>query len=225
MRMLFLSVRKISRQVFIPLFLICLSSVAFAGDWQLERRDEARDISVYSRKSAATSYNSFYAVTRVNARLASIVAVLSDVPAMPEWLARMKSAKLIKREGNSDIWLHSVYKLPYPFIEREGVMRASLRQHKSGVVEIVTRAEKGLVSTNPKRVRLTNMQSTWRLTPEKNGIVKIELWGQGDPGGYVPPVLFNYNLPDEPAQTLKLLRQMLTRDKYRQKRLSYIREP
>ena len=207
------------------LLLCALSGFVLAGDWQLERRDNARDISVYTRKNPGTSYNSFYAVTRVNARLASIVAVLSDVPAMPEWLARMKSARLIKREGNNDIWVHSIYKLPYPFIDREGVMRATLRQNQSGVVEIITRAEKGLVSTNPKRVRLTTMQSTWRLTPEKNGSVKIEMWGQGDPGGYVPPLLFNYNLPDEPAQTLKLLRQMLTRDKYRNKQLSYIREP
>lgn len=203
----------------------CWSSLAWAADWQLERRDDTRDISVYTRKIPNTSYNSFYAVTRVNARLASIVAVLSDVPAMPEWLARMKSARLIKREGDSDIWLHSVYKLPYPFIEREGVLRATLRQDRNDVVEIITRAETGFVSTNPKRVRLINMQSTWRLTPEKNGMVKIEMWGQGDPGGYVPPVLFNYNLPDEPAQTLRLLRQMLKRDKYRQKQLSYIREP
>ncbi|MDI1301543.1 MAG: START domain-containing protein [bacterium] len=207
------------------LFLCVLSGLALAGDWQLERRDDARDISVYTRKIPGTSYNTFYAVTRVNARLAGIVAVLSDVPAMPEWLARMKSAKLIKREGDSDIWLHSVYKLPYPFIDREGVMRATLKQDQSGVVEIVTRAEKGFVSTNPKRIRLTNMQSTWRLTPEKNGVVKIEMWGQGDPGGYMPPMLFNYNLPDESVQTLKLLRQMLTREKYRQKQLRYIREP
>lgn len=210
----------------VSVFLCALSGFALAGgDWQLERHDDSRDITVYTRKVSGTFYNRFYAVTHVNARLASIVAVLSDVPAMPEWLARMKSAKLIKREGNSDIWLYSVYKLPYPFIEREGVLRATLRQDKNGIVEIITRAEQGFVSSSPGRVRLTNMQSTWRLTPEKNDIVKIELWGQGDPGGYVPPVLFNYNLPDEPVQTLKLLRQMLTREKYRQKQLAYIREP
>lgn len=210
---------------FFCLLLCVLSGFALAGDWRLERRDNARDISVYTRKIPGTSYNTFYAVMRVNARLAGIVAVLSDVQAMPEWLARMKSAKLIKREGDSDIWLHTVYKLPYPFIEREGVMRATLKQDQTGVVEIVTRAEKGFVSTNPKRIRLTNMQSTWRLTPEKNGVVKIEMWGQGDPGGYLPPMLFNYNLPDESVQTLKLLRQMLAREKYRQKQLRYIREP
>jgi len=56
-------------------------------------------------------------------------------------------------------------------------------------------------------------------------VVRIEMWGQGEPGGYMPPLLFNYNLPDEPAQTLRHLRQMLMREKYRNKTLSYIHEP
>jgi hypothetical protein len=89
-----------------------------------------------------------------------------------------------------------------------------LRQKENGVIEIQSHAVKGLIVNNPKRVRILNMQSTWRLTPEKTGGVKIELWGQGDPGGYLPAVLFNYNVPSGPALTLKFFRQMLVRDKY-----------
>ncbi|HEX6591938.1 MAG TPA: START domain-containing protein [Moraxellaceae bacterium] len=197
-----------------------------AADWQLARHDRERDIRIYLRDTPGSSYQNFYAVTRVKTRLSSVVAVLSDVPAMPEWIARVKSARLLRREADRDIWVQSIYKLPYPFLEREAVLHSSLRQEKSGTVEVVTKAEKGFITDNPKkRVRLLNMQSTWRLTPEKDGMVKIEMWGQGDPGGYVPPVLFNYNLPDEPAQTLKHLRQMLTREKYQNKTLGYIREP
>lgn len=196
-----------------------------AADWELARHDRARDIRVYLRETPNSSYRSFYAVTHVSAHLASVVAVLSDVPAMPQWIARMKSAKLLKREADSDVWVHGVYRLPYPFLEREAVLHATLKQEENGVVEVSTRVEKGFVTTHPKRVRLNNMHSTWRLTQEKNGVVKVEMWGQGDPGGYVPPLLFNYNLPDEPAQTLKYLRQMLMREKYQQKKPDFIREP
>lgn len=207
--------------------LVLLSVVApwAAADWQLARVDEARNIRVYLREVPNSSYKTFYAVTRVKASLSSVVAVLSDVPAMPQWIARMQSARLLKREADREIWVHGVYRLPYPFLEREAVLHSSLKQDKNGVVEVATRAEKGFVPAHPKRVRLTNMHSTWRLTPEKYGMVRIELWGQGDPGGYIPPLLFNYNLPDEPAQTLRNLRQMLTREKYRDKTLGYIREP
>lgn len=196
-----------------------------AGEWRLSRQDTTREIRVYMRDVPGSSYNSFYAITRVQTRLTSVVAVLADVPAMPEWITRLRAVKLIKREADRDVWVHSIYRLPYPFLEREAVLHSTLRQDKDGVVEISTRPEKGFIPANPKRVRLLNMNSIWRLTPEKNGFVKIEMWGEGDPGGYVPPVLFNYNLPDEPAQTLKHLRQMLTREKYQKKTLGYIREP
>lgn len=214
-----------SRLRVILVLLLLLASPAQAQGWELVRQDPARDIRVYLREIPGSSYNGFYAVTRMQTRLSSVVAVLSDVHAMPEWIARMRQAKILKSEAETDLWVHSVYKLPYPFIDREAVLHSSLRQEKSGVVEVVTRAEKGFIPANSKRVRLTDMQSTWRLTPEANGVVKIEMWGQGNPGGYMPPVLFNYNLPDEPAQTLKFLRQMLTREKYQQKKISYIREP
>lgn len=209
----------------LALLLCALAPAARADDWTLARRDDARDIRVYVRPTPGSTYKRFYATTRVQARLSTVVAALSDVPALPEWVSRMTSARLLRREANRDIWFHSVYRLPYPFVEREAVMHSTLRQDPGGVVEIQTRAEPGLIPPNPKRVRLLGMHSLWRLTPEKNGVVKIELWGEGNPGGYVPHLLFNYNLPDEPAQTLRNLRQMLTRDKYRVRKLEYVREP
>lgn len=205
--------------------LLVLSPAGHADEWTLARRDAARDIRVYLRDTPGASYKRFYATTRVQARLSSVVAVLSDVPAMPQWIARMTQARQLRREGNREVWIHSVYRLPYPFLEREAVLHSSFRQDASGAVEITTRAEAGKVAANARRVRLTRLYSLWRLTPEKNGFVKIELWGEGDPGGYVPPMLFNYNLPDEPAQTLRHLQQMLTRDKYRARTLDYVREP
>lgn len=196
-----------------------------ADAWTLVRTDSARDLRVYLRDTPGSGYKRFYAITRVTASLSTVVAALSDVHAMPEWISRMSSARLLRRDGNREAWVHSVYKLPYPFIEREAVLHSTLRQLPSGVVEIATRAEPGFIPANPRRVRLTRMSGLWRLTPEKKGVVKIELWGEGEPGGYVPHLLFNYNIADEPQQTLRNLRQMLMRDKYRNKSLDYIREP
>lgn len=196
-----------------------------AAAWDLARNDTERDIRVYVRAVPHSSYKSFYAVTRVKTPLGSVVAVLSDVPAMPEWIARMRSVKLLRRSADSELWVHARFRLPYPFLEREAVLHSSLQQDaQSRVVTIVTRSVPGFVPPSKARVRLLKMHSTWKLTPEKNGLVRIEFWGEGEPGGYVPPLLFNYNLPDEPALTLRHLRQMLTREKYRQRTFDYIRE-
>ncbi len=63
-------------------------------------------------------------------------------------------------------------------------------------------------------MRLTNFKSTWQLSPLAKSGTKVELWGSGDPEGFVPALIFNYNLPDEPLQSLRQLRKMLLRDKY-----------
>ena len=102
------------------------------GHWSIQgqidlhglRRDEARDIRVYLRDVPNSSYKSFYAVTQVKTRLTTVVAVLSDVTAMPEWIARMKSVKLLQRTADSELWVHARYRLPYPFLEREAVLQS-----------------------------------------------------------------------------------------------------
>lgn len=200
------------------------SSAATADDWNLARQDVQRDIRVYTRDVPDSPYQAFYATTRVEASLSTIVAVLSDIQAMPEWIIRLRKSKLLKRDADRDVWLHNIYVFPYPFQDREAVLHSSFRQEKNGVVEINSRAVKGFIPENSRRVRLLTMQSKWRLTPDGKGTVKIELWGQGDPGGYLPPILFNFNLPSGPAYTLKYLRQMLMRDKYQHKVLPYIRD-
>lgn len=213
------------RQWLVACVLVLMSLPAMASTWVLARNDTQRDIRVYLREVPQSSYKSFYAVTHVKSSLSAVVAMLSDVQAMPEWIARMTTAKLLLRTADRELWVHARYRLPYPFLEREAVLHSQLKQDKiTKVVTITTRSVAGLIPAQKERVRLINMHSTWRLTPEKSGMVRVEFWGEGEPGGYIPPLLFNYNLPDEPVQTLRNLRQMLTRDKYKNRELHYIRE-
>lgn len=210
--MFFIWAGRIGALIFFGVF---FSAPAQAADWQLARHDEARDIHVYVRDTAGSSYKNFYAVTRVQASVSTVAAVLTDISAMPEWIARLKSAKLIKRNGRNEAWALCIYKLPYPFIEREALVHATLSTEKNGAITLRTEAVAGAVSgASPARVRLLNMRGVWRVSAEEGGRAKIEMWGSGTPGGYVPPLLFNYNLADEPAQTLRQLRKMILRPKY-----------
>ncbi len=213
------------RSLIIASLMLFMSMPLMASTWELVRKDEQRNIRVYLRDVPQSSYKSFYAVTHVKTSLGAVVATLSDVPAMPEWIARMTTVKLLRRNADSELWVHARYRLPYPFLEREAVLQSSLQQDPiTKTVIITTRSVPGFIVAGKNRVRLLNMHSTWKISPEKEGLVRIEFWGEGEPGGYVPPILFNYNLPDEPVQTLRNLRKMLTREKYRTKRLHYIRE-
>lgn len=202
---------------FLPLLLLPLSLLASANDWELVRQDTQRNIKVYTRAQNHSSYDEFYAQTVVPQPVATVVAVLSDINAWPQWLARIKEVKLLKKE-NDRRWLYLVYKLPYPFIERDAILYSyvtTLPKNQGVVIDTMALRSYPLpfVQTS-KRVRLTDLNSTWKLTPLPSGGTSIELSGRGEPEGFMPALIFNYNLPDEPQQSLRMLRKMLLRPQY-----------
>ncbi len=194
-----------------------LMEVSYAQpDWQLSKEDTQRNIQVFTSAQEDSSYHQFKAVTLVPQNPQTVLAVLSDIPAWPQWLARIKQVKVLKKEKNRS-WVYVVYKLPYPFVERDMVVYNQVQLLKTGQILIKTQALNNYpvaIDTDVKRVRLTNFSSTWQLSPLAKSGTKVELWGSGDPEGFVPALMFNYNLPDEPLQSLRQLRKMLLRDKY-----------
>lgn len=195
--------------------LLTLPLLAFANDWELVREDAQRHITVYTRAQHNSIYDEFYAQTVVPQSLETVVAVLSDINAWPQWLARIKEVKLLKK-ADKQRWLYLVYKLPYPFSERDAVLYTQLQRQPTEVTihasSLPNYALPFVVAK--KRVRLNQLNSTWKLTPLPTGGTKIELSGRGEPEGFMPALLFNYNLPDEPQQSLRMLRKMLLRPQY-----------
>lgn len=198
-------------------FLSVLMQVSYAqSEWELSKEDTQRNIQVFTTSQNNSSYHQFKAVTFVPQNSQTVLAVLSDIPAWPQWLARIKQVKVLKKDKNHS-WVYVVYKLPYPFIERDMVVYNQVQMLKTGQILIKTQALSNFpvaIDAKVKRVRLTNFNSTWQLTPLAQSGTKVELWGNGDPEGFVPALIFNYNLPDEPLQSLRQLRKMLLRDKY-----------
>ena len=198
-------------------FLSLLMQVSYAQpDWQLSKEDTQRNIQVFTSAQEDSSYHQFKAVTLVPQNPQTVLAVLSDISARPQWLARIKQVKVLKKDKNRS-WVYVVYKLPYPFIERDMVVYNQVYTLKTGQLLIKTQALSDYPINNEadvKRVRLTNFNSTWQLTPLAKSGTKVEFWGSGDPEGFVPALIFNYNLADEPLQSLRQLRKMLLRDKY-----------
>lgn len=194
-----------------------LMQVSYAQpEWELSKEDTQRSIQVFTSSQEDSSYHQFKAVTLVPQNPQTVLAVLSDIPAWPQWLARIKQVKVLKKEKDRS-WVYVVYKLPYPFVERDMVVYNQVQSLVTGQIIIKTQALNNYpmaVESDVKRVRLTNFKSTWQLSPLAKSGTKVELWGSGDPEGFVPALIFNYNLPDEPLQSLRQLRKMLLRDKY-----------
>jgi ribosome-associated toxin RatA of RatAB toxin-antitoxin module len=206
-------------------FILCLlfSVVSYAdNEWELAKEDTQRNIQVYLRPQLTNPYDEFYTLTTVPQPIETVLAVLADIGAWPQWLARIKKVQVLKKQDNQS-WVYVIYKLPYPFVERDTVLYARLSKNpKTSIVTIQSNAQANYPipqDVSVKRVRLNELSSTWQLTPLPTGGTKIELTGRGEPGGYMPSLIFNYNLADEAQQTVRLLRQMLIRPQYALKQI------
>lgn len=199
------------RSLVAMLLMVCSSAWAADG-WRLAREDKERDIRVYLKRSAVSAYQDVYSVTTLSGSTLAIEAILNDAAAMNEWAARVNHARIIKREKNQ-VWMYIQYRLPYPLKPRDVVVVAT-RNHANGVISIDSKAVKGNLPEQDGWVRLTQVESRWRLTPLQRNRVKVELWGSALPGGLVPSMVYNYNLPDDAMQTFRMLRRMALRPKY-----------
>lgn len=206
---------------FFVLCLLFLQSVALANDeWELAKQDKERNIQVYTRPQLDSPYHEFRAQTLVEQPLKTVWAVLVDINAWPQWLARIKQVKILKKEPEKT-WVYVVYKLPYPFVERDMVLYSHVQKLVNGQIVVQTQALEHYPvpkEIQAKRIRLTEFKSTWRLSSLSPTVTKVELWGSGNPESFVPAMIFNYNLADEPLQSLKQLRKMVLRPQYRRKK-------
>jgi uncharacterized membrane protein len=83
---------------FFVLCLLFLQSVALANDeWELAKQDKERNIQVYTRPQLDSPYHEFRAQTLVEQPLKTVWAVLVDINAWPQWLARIKQVKILKK--------------------------------------------------------------------------------------------------------------------------------
>lgn len=198
-------------------FMAMLSLHAQASDWSLKKSDLERDIRVYQRAHSSSAFDDIYAVTVLEGQPARIEAILTDASAMPEWLARVTQAKVISRKSDAAI-IYLRYTLPYPFRPRDAVLQ-SRRVNVDGAVLIEAEAIAKKYPLQKDVVRMLGAKSRWKVSAVDEQRVKVELWGSGEPGGFIPAMLYNYNLADDAVQTLKQLRRMALREKYQRAEL------
>ena len=112
-------------------FILCLlfSVVSYAdNEWELAKEDTQRNIQVYLRPQLTNPYDEFYTQTTVPQPIETVLAVLADIGAWPQWLARIKKVQVLKKQDNQS-WVYVIYKLPYPFVERDTVLYARLSKN------------------------------------------------------------------------------------------------
>jgi len=188
-------------------------------DWQLAKEEDG--IKVYTRAVDGSPVKQFRASTKISASLASVLAVMLDSDACPEWIYRCAEAKVLKRNNFGDSYVYRTINLPWPVTDRDIVMHKLVTQDPDSKTVTIKNTSVPDFFPRTKHVRIEVSESLYLLEPGKDGTVELTWTQLSDPAGALPKALVNSMIVTSPLSTLKSLREMVKKDGYRNAKLSY----
>ena len=184
-------------------------------DWALKKSEDG--ILVYFRKSVDSKINELKIETTVDASIVSVVALMRDVPAYPDWVMNCKMAEKIEACPENTNCYYSQVDFPWPLSDRDFFARNQLKQDPQTMV-VVSKltADPDFLPEQKGFVRIPKMEITWILTPIAPDQVKIDYHLISDPGGKLPSWLINLAIDKGPVTSIKRFKEMVQRKQYQE---------
>jgi hypothetical protein len=210
----------------ILLLFICVVFTSFINDtdeWVLQKHSD--NVWVYSRNLDNYTIKELKAVTQIKTSLSSIVALLNDREECPKWVYKCEKSYIIKKITNWEYYSYQNMVAPWPIDNRDIVLHIRVSQDKN-TKEVIHKAESeyNYLPPTEDHVRIKVFNSTWVLTPLKNGFINCENHVFVDPGGSLPTWLVNMAAVDGPFETTTNFRKQVMTPKYQKAKLHYIKE-
>lgn len=202
---------KIIASILITLILAGVGDEPCENDWVLVKNKNS--IKIYSRKYTGSDIKEIKANTNVNASVASLTKLLTDVDAFPEWMPNVKSAEVLKRVSENEIYYYVEVKIPWPFSNRDNVMHIKvLDSAEKEDVSIIIESDPDYIPEKEGLVRIPKASGMWKFTPNEDGTTNVFLKYLADPGGNVPVWIINMFVADVPYKTLTRLKETITKN-------------
>jgi hypothetical protein len=191
------------------------------GEWEL--REDKNGIRVFSRENELSDFDEFRATTEVVQSLEAFIAVLKDVPAIPEWMYSVKYSQLLEAQGDTVQIYYTEAKAPFPFKNRDGIYFNRFRWDKAArslTVDIELRPD--YLDQKDNLVRISRGSGFWLLEENDRGTLDLTFQMQVDPGGTIPAWLANMFVVDTPLHTLAELKRLMADDRYHGKKYEFL---
>jgi hypothetical protein len=218
--------RTFGKALLILLVLAAVADIGWSGSgdntWKVASK--ANGIQVATLKTPGYSLLKYKVNMHVDARLSDVVYYLSST-ATGEDVGAKDVARLEAVASPRVSYVYDTYKLdlPGPFGRADVVLINTQLQDpvsKKVSVNIFAAPNKKPLEAGARRVE--HLSNTWTLTPLATGGVDIESVSEFDLG--LPALLANTAMPGVIAEEFGKMRELLRKDKYRNKTLANIAE-
>ncbi|MCB0558573.1 MAG: START domain-containing protein [Lewinellaceae bacterium] len=200
-----------------------LSLSAQPGEWKLKK--EADGLKVYLRDAENSNIKEVKIEAIFDASLSSIITVLKDVPAYPDWIYKCAKSERMEPGTNTSSVYYCEVDFPWPLSDRDFVAKSALRQDPGTKnVYIDVKSAPAYLPEKDGLVRIATLNIQYEFIPLSENEVKMNYRLHSDPGGALPAWLVNMAVDNGPVNTIKGMREMLKQDKYKRAKLAFLME-
>lgn len=215
-----------------PLYLLSIfgvlliSSIGFAQqegvDYQWTEKKNKQSIKIYTSPVDNSAFKAVRSEMQVKASVASLVALVEDHAACPDWADLCKESRLEKRISANESIIYLYNDIPFPVTDRDVYAKVVwTKDTETGRVSMSSTADsEGFEKT--KAVRINNAFSQWHFTPLGNGITKVENFAHIDPNGPTPAWVTNLLLVNSPFKTMVNMRKIVESGKYKNTKVDFL---
>lgn len=173
------------------------------GSWKLIK--DKNGIKVYVNK-APKVFASVHIHARVETTIKKFIDYTHNVEAYTDWIYACIEAKTLHQEGNIIIY-STVTDMPFPFSDRILTLRSSHDIH----AQYYEANSYSVPSKNPEGsyVEIPHFEGVWKVRQITPDVISIDYTVKTDPGGHIPPWMFNLAVDVGPFKTMSALKNKL----------------
>lgn len=195
------------------IFSLVISFIGFHDDWKLVKQTE--DFKVFIRKPADAKFEQIKIIAFSNARLSEAVAVFEDVAKHTDWNYSTGESYMLDPRSYNDFDYYITLDMPFPVKDRDVVINYTRQQDPvTKAVKIVSRSKSGVKDPLDAFIRINDFYSSYDLSIEPKGGIRIEYYLDADPGGNLPAWVVNLITTKGPTQTMRSLLEILESRQY-----------
>lgn len=192
---------------------LALPTIAFAQteniEYEWEEKRNKKGIVIQTSKVAGSNYRAVRGEMKVKGSVASLVALVEDMPSCPKWADLCKEARVEERVSETESYAYVYNNLPFPVSDRDVYTHVVWTQDPStGRVTMTSRAAPGGTLAS-KAVRIKDAVSQWHFTANQDGTTTVESFAHIDPNGPTPAWITNMMLIDSPYKSMTNMREII----------------
>lgn len=200
---------KLLAKIFWAILFCSVVSTGFSQyKWKLSKDKDG--IKVYLAENPKSKFKSIKVECTLSGTFEKLIAVLTDVEHLKDWVYNTKISYLIKKISPYDLYYYTETSIPWPMSNRDAVVHLKIIKDSSqNFMKISSTNENRLVPEKDGKVRVIYSLINWYVTMPTPRTMAIVYTFETDPGGNLPAWLVNSFADKGPYESFKKLSEIL----------------